>query len=227
MVQSLSVSTTENIIQLIRKGYPVVFTPSGVIRHPFAHPGTLFYALDSSPLLSIRRDPRVRIESKPAAPGTNSQEVPIGPSIDSVQSEEISLSNIPVERPQMDAVQESQLHTEFTEKERQAAHRIQKCYRRYIRRKTAQPSDPLLEKLSKECLSVSQGLKCSENYRRLFRGPLPHFLVCLEGFKKALAAKKLKLSVLTLNVAHTELEDALQKLNSIKLVHLSSLTTSE
>lgn len=205
----------------------MAYPPEGVLQHPFSNTRALFFALESSPLLSIRRGPKPRIDAKSTMQQDTSQLlVPVGQSIDSIQAEDVVLSTLPEERPREEVIEESHLQTTFTEDQHLAASLIQKTFRRFSCRKSSQPSDPSLDKFYQECLTVSRSLECSPHYKYLVRGPLPHFLVCLAAFKKALEGQKFKQTVLAQKVEHTELEEAWAKLNKIKLVPDTNTSSS-
>jgi hypothetical protein len=222
-IHSLSSSTTDNIIQLVKKGAPLPYTPDGAVRHFFLNIRTLFYSLESSPLLSIRRGPIARVDPKLMMEQEAPQMlIPLGHSLDSAQADDVVLSNLPEERPDEEASESESEHQEaFTDAEHHAARVIQKACRRFHQRKTSQssrPRDSVLDKLYKECVKASKTLKCSPYYMRLFRGPLPHFLVCLEAYRRDLEAKKLKLQVQMRVGEHIDIENTMQKLKAAKSV---------
>jgi hypothetical protein len=141
---------------------------------------------------------------------------PAGPSIDSAEAEQITSSEPVEQRQEVRAVQEYQLQTTYTDNEHDAARKIQNAYRRFYHRRTAQASDHALDKYYKEYLAASKSLRCSPRYRCLFLGFLPHLMVCLEAFRAAQAKQKAELSKLTLRVEHTQLEDAMAKLDILR-----------
>jgi hypothetical protein len=217
-IQSLSSSTTDNVIQLVRKDTEVVYPENGVLQHPFVNIRMLFGALNSSPLLSTSHGPKVRIDSQlMAQPGMPQALVPTSHSLDSIQNENVVLPTIPEVRRRTEIIQETQ-EVVYTDEEHDAAARIQQLYRQFYRRKSSQRKDLVLERFYEECEAASRALECSWYYKCLLRGPLPHFLVCLSAYNKSLTAQKFKLSVLAQRVEHMELEETWEKINHLKLV---------
>ena len=53
-------------------------------------------------------------------------------------------------------------------------------------------------------------------YRKLFRGPLPHLLVCLEGMKDYLHAAKKRAAKRTREVKHEELDAVMEKQQELR-----------
>ncbi|THH32624.1 hypothetical protein EUX98_g1581 [Antrodiella citrinella] len=115
----------------------------------------------------------------------------------------------------IDAGRVEQTDVAPTEEEIKAAQKIQKLYRRWLRRSkfvTTASSDSRARWFLGN-LEASKTLSLRVEYRRLFLGPLPHALVCLEKiYMSAQSMRKVALRRLK-TAQHRELEEAVEQVD--------------
>lgn len=117
----------------------------------------------------------------------------------------------------VDTEEHGMAHVEFTEDEKKAAHIIQQAYRAHAARLESPrltASQAIRQRIVSNCFKVDMKVEWPDPrgyYRKLFRGPLPHLLVCLEGMKDHFHAEKKRAAKRTQEVQHEELDAAMER----------------
>jgi hypothetical protein len=108
-----------------------------------------------------------------------------------------------------------------SEEEEKAACKIQKTYRRYVRRRSSRAVNGEIDAIFMACLKETQSSEWHPGYYRLlFLGPLPHLLVCLERGIALTHAAKTKMKGLFNGGPHESLEELGRQRSEIASVNI-------
>lgn len=121
---------------------------------------------------------------------------------------------------------ESKLDDVFTPEAQMAARKILSFYRRFHPRLLSQFKPNPLRRWYSECCTASQSSGFSRPYRTTFIGPLPHLLLCMDGFRMHLEEQKNHASLSRI-VNHSEIEAAMVRMQQIIVAKGHFLQTFE
>jgi hypothetical protein len=108
-----------------------------------------------------------------------------------------------------------------SEEEEKAACKIQKIYRRYVRRRSSRVVNAEIDAIFMACLKETQSSEWHPgHYRLLFLGPLPYLLVCLERGIALTHAAKTKMKGLLNKESHERLEELGRQRSEIASVNI-------
>jgi len=111
-----------------------------------------------------------------------------------------------------------------SEEEEKSAHKIQKAYRRYVRRRSSRAVNAEIDATFMACLKETQSSEWRQGYYSLlFLGPLPHLLVCLERGIALTHTAKAKTKGLLNKESHERLEELGRQRSEIALVNLPNV----
>ena len=210
-------STTDPVIQLVREGNSEpAYAPEGVKQRVFRDTFTLFLAYAASPLVKVALKSKLRASAKPFVPQILRST--------SLQPEGDTISVNHVQDPSQAETQHlptkfldvSNLEDPFTDNERDAARKIQAFYRRFSRRMKSRSKPDPVEHWFKECLAISVSLQLSRPYRATFLGPFPHFLLCVDAFRRHQENQRIYASKHARIVDQSNLENATEQLAKIR-----------
>ncbi|KAG8794853.1 hypothetical protein FRC16_010327 [Serendipita sp. 398] len=179
----------------------------------------VFHVVESSPL--VRMPPKMRPQASTQFPKQEEPTLAL-PAI--VVTQDMQPPRPADEAINTTVIDEHQLSQSFSEKDQDAARKIQLFYHRYRRRVAAgakqSPLDRWFEEYNKECnkecSKASVPLRANHRYRAMLRGPLVHFMVCLEAYREHLDQQKRRLSAHAQQTSHEGLEETLARLNKIE-----------
>jgi hypothetical protein len=186
----------------------------GVMQENIPYAGSLRFRFPRSPFLRVAQESKLRRDAKEFIPQRRSI-----PSKHSKEPISDTASSSTIDNPPPTAViDETQLRMVVDVKEKTAALKILALYSRYRHRLEFISRPDRLQHWYKEYNLVSKTLTCSRRYKMLIRGPLPHFMVCLEAFGKHLSKEVLRISAYLQNEDHQRLEDTIEQLANIESV---------
>lgn len=218
MVQTRAFSKDDFVVQIVVKdNTKQLEVLPGVTQEDIPNAGSLYFRFPRSPFLHVARESKLRGGAKefiPQSQSLPSKQKSMEPIPDTASSSAID------DPPPTAVIDETQLQKVVDVKEKMAALKILTLYRRYRRRLEFISRPDRLQHLYKEYNLVSKTLICSRRYKMLFRGPLPHFMVCMEAFGKHLSKETLRISAHLQNEDHQSLEDTMEQLANIELVRM-------
>ena len=202
-------SIIDPVIQLVREGNSEpAYAPEGVKKLVLRDTSDLFLAFADSPLVKI--DPKIKLRAN-AKPLISRIVYPTVPQPTDGATDVDRAQNPENQHP-------SNLEDPFTDNEHNAAREIQAVYRRFRRRMMGRTKrDPAGHWFS-ECLAINTSLDLSRSYRMTFLGPLPHFLLCLDAFRKHQEEQKRNATGLVRTVDQRDLKNAIETLTKIMWV---------
>jgi hypothetical protein len=224
-VRSLSSSQTDAIIQLVKAGSVGVSSIRGVTQRKFESPQSLFHEVITSPLVRLAPKFKLRPTAKEFVPKTAnaSSHMAHAPLISSNNANSVSTQNGPTDlHPKVftESIEEDHLKDSYTEEEETAATTIQAGYRKYRRRHSDVPPIYIPDKFAvdkwfKLFSALRDVTQISRYYLAILRGPLPHFMICLDAYRMEIARWKLNAKK-ALTGDHRSIEDALARMSEIK-----------
>lgn len=132
-----------------------------------------------------------------------------------------SLVNAAISSAGPEVIEDERTGIELVDDEK-AARTIQRAYKSYIARSalphTTAPQTNR-QHLFTRCLEMSRKMRhLHAFYRKLFLGPLPHLLLCLEGMRDYLHGEKKRIATRVQQVEGQELDEAMSELSRIMWV---------
>jgi hypothetical protein len=134
--------------------------------------------------------------------------------IETSNEDEALVDSLP-DRPFTEAIDESKIKEEYSEREHSAASKVQKAYRRH-RRRTSRVANRPVDQWFEDFSDAAKKLNLSGRYIALLRGPLVHFMVCLDAFKADNQKQRSKAMKVLAGKDHRSIEDTMARLNAIK-----------
>lgn len=204
----------------MKTGGPSVLGIKDVPQRHFSDVDSLFHLFITSPLVQLVHKARLNPEAKPFIPASAPSLQALTPASLTKQTPGTAIRtlNPTLGKLYTETMEESHLQRDYTEKEEAAAKTIQDAYRRYQRtccNLSGADDSVVLGQLFKFYNGEMKHSQLSRRYLGVLRGPLLHFLYCLEAFKPELARLK-AIAKKALNGDHRSLEAALSKMNEIK-----------
>ncbi|CAG8575551.1 17069_t:CDS:2, partial [Acaulospora colombiana] len=138
-----------------------------------------------------------------------------GASLQEISNEDEGPTDSLPDRPFTEAIDESQLKEEYSEKEHIAARNIQTTYRHY-RRRTGKVAKRPVDQWFNDFSEATRQFQLPGRYLALLRGPLPHFMVCLDAFKADIQKQRSRAMKNLVDNDHRSIEDTMARLNAIK-----------
>lgn len=226
-VRSLSNSKTDHIIQLVKlgsSGGPI----RGVPQESFHSTEALFHCFITSPLVNVGKKSKLRPTAKEFVPGNPSTRAVVDHKTSTSSKPEggagdASTGKAPVPSQEIlftESMDESHLKESYTKEEVQAVNTIKIAYMRYRKRHRAEsvtPNREAVEKWFKRFSNLQNSRHISKRYLAILRGPLSHFMICLDAYRVEVAQQKVN-AKRTLTGDHRLLEEALSRMSDIKYV---------
>jgi hypothetical protein len=132
-----------------------------------------------------------------------------------ISNEDETLADSLPDRPFTEAIDESKIKEEYSEKEHLAASKVQRAYRRH-RRRTSRVANRPVDQWFEDFSDAAKKMNLSGRYIALLRGPLAHFMVCLDAFKADNQKQRSKAMKVLAGKDHRSIEDTMARLNAIK-----------
>jgi hypothetical protein len=227
-VRSLSSSQTDSIIQLVKAGSSSTSRIRDVSQREFESPQSLFHEVITSPLVRLAPKFKLRPTAQEFIPRNASSHV-AHPSLSSKvtispnDTNSVSTQKVPDDshaKVFTESIEEDHLKDSYTEEEEIAATIIQAGYRKYRRKHSDVPPIYIHDKFAvdkwfKLFSAIQDATPLSRYYLAILRGPLPHFMICLEAYRMEIARWKAN-AKRALTGDHRSIEDALARMGEIK-----------
>lgn len=209
MVDSKMNTGSDSLVQLVSK-HQTAHVIGGVSNLPFEDTKSLFYTFAASPLIEVAQHSTLRANAVEFHPR-------ILPASDSAQQQDTVSSTAADTSNAMSGptltIDEAKLSQSFNQDHQVAATRIQKLYRQYRQHVLAATKATALDTWFAQYEKVAHS--STVRYRVRLCGPLPHFMVCVEAYKRQLDRQKRQLSERAQQVKHDELEDTMERITRL------------
>jgi hypothetical protein len=209
--------TTDPVIQLVCEGNAEpVYAPAGVLQRTFRDTSTLFLSYEMSPLVLVAPKSKLSPTATEYTPQILQRTVQQPVDVPKEDGRFQDASGPEHLRVPTEFLDESNLEDPFTEIHHDAARKIQALFRRF-RRRVLSKTNPVNHWFD-ACFAVSKSLQISRPYRPTFLGPFPHFLLCVDSFRKYKEEQKNRASRQARTVDQSNLEEAMERLGDIMYV---------